>query len=65
MEAKVMDGSSDLEVIDLRNSVSILIAKYLQNHKLTNSENLQTIFCKSIKYFQPKHQPFFANLSSI
>ena len=28
-----MDGSSDLEVIDLRNSVSILIAKYLQNHK--------------------------------
>ena len=25
-----MDGSSDLEVIDLRSSVSILIAKYLQ-----------------------------------
>ena len=43
MEAKVMDGSSDLEVIDLRSSVSILIAKYLQNHKPTNSENLHAI----------------------
>ena len=38
-----MNDSSDLEVIDLRSFISTLMVKYMQNHRLTNSENLHAI----------------------